>query len=92
AFPWTTENKPQTASWNVYLDPIAAAQVYGYGFPLVLLADNACDTLVVDPSDPEKFLSCRDSHLDIYTSSNDAIRWRPSLLGWRPSLLGTRSY
>lgn len=74
AFPWTTENKPQTASWNVYLDPIAAAQVYGYGFPLVLLADNACDTLVVDPSDPEKFLSCRDSEIldDIILS------WGPS--------------
>ena len=28
----------------------------------------------------------------IATSSKDATRWRPSLLGWRPSLLGTRSY
>ena len=43
AFPWTTENKPQTASWNVYLDPIAAAQVYGYGFPLVWPGYDSCD-------------------------------------------------
>lgn len=53
-FPWTTQNKPQKASWNVFLDSIAAAQVYAYGFPTTLFADNACDTLGVRPSDAKK--------------------------------------
>ena len=45
-FPWTTQNKPQKASWNVFLDSIAAAQVYAYGFPTTLFADNACPLAV----------------------------------------------
>eukprot|EP00438_Fugacium_kawagutii_P018570 Skav207308 [mRNA] locus=scaffold533:297948:301236:+ [translate_table: standard] len=42
-FPWNPQNKPPTASWNVFLDTIAAAQVYAFGgFPITLFADNAC--------------------------------------------------
>ena len=32
------------------------------------------------------------SQVEEATSSKDATRWRPSLLGWRPSLLVTRSF
>ena len=55
-FPWTTQNKPQKASWNVFLDSIAAAQVYAYGFPTTLFADNACPLAVdLDILDRGKF-------------------------------------
>lgn len=58
AFPWTTETKPQRASWNVFLDAIAAAQVYSAGFPTTLFADNACDVLQVHSSDFQPTSSC----------------------------------
>ena len=51
-FPWTTEKKPNKASWNVFLDAVSAAQVWTFGLATVVLSDNAFEHLQVDPSDP----------------------------------------
>lgn len=42
-------------------DMIAAAQVYASGIPVILMADNGCDALVVDVSDMERF-RCEGRH------------------------------
>eukprot|EP00437_Effrenium_voratum_P033845 CAMPEP_0181472746 /NCGR_PEP_ID=MMETSP1110-20121109/39766_1 /TAXON_ID=174948 /ORGANISM="Symbiodinium sp., Strain CCMP421" /LENGTH=320 /DNA_ID=CAMNT_0023597839 /DNA_START=121 /DNA_END=1083 /DNA_ORIENTATION=+ len=54
-FPWTTATKPKNASWNVFVDAISASQVFAFGIPTMVVADNACDALVVDPGDSHEY-------------------------------------
>ena len=74
-FPWSTDKKPASASWNIFLDAVSAAQVWAFGLATVLIPDNAFQLLQVDPRDPETYTP--------KNCANDLLR--DIVLNWAPS-------
>mmetsp|Transcript_3998 Transcript_3998/g.7258 ORF Transcript_3998/g.7258 Transcript_3998/m.7258 type:complete len:354 (-) Transcript_3998:226-1287(-) len=74
-FPWTTKTKPSSASWNVFLDAIAAAQVFALGLPTVLMADSAFELLGVRPEDPGEF---RPANCTNQVLEDIMLNWAPA--------------
>lgn len=60
---------PEGATWNIFGDPISAAQVFSSGIDLVMMLSNAEDMITVNESD-SKYIpaSCPEVHREYLTS------------------------